>query len=921
VIFSRRSYVVRIALAGLVSMAAPAAMGAQSAAPSDSTSESDGAPAPPPVVQAAELTGSIHVDGVLDDRAWQEARPFRGFTERDPVEGAPARQDTEVRVLVGPKAIYFGIRAFDSHPDSIASQLYRRDSQGQADYVQVAIDPNLDRRTGYSFSVSAANVQGDAYLYDDRHEDRAWNAVWSSAVSRDAHGWCVEIRIPLSQIRYEASDTAETWGIDVERFRVASNERTYLSLVSRLQQGRVSQFGLLEGVRVTHPPRRIQLRPYAVTSLHVGPSDPGNPFFDGSATAERIGSDVSYGLGPAFTVDATLNPDFGQVESDPAVINLSAFETFYQERRPFFVQDARVFDFNLAGRRDQLFYSRRIGRRPHGSAPDSALFSQAPANATILGAAKLTGRTSGGLSLGALAAVTAREYGEALLKDGEPVARYLAEPRTEYGVLSAQQDFGEGNSDVGGILTLVRRDLPADGTFDYLPSSALSGGVRFNHQWEDRAWALWGFFAGSHVVGNPQAITDIQESSNHYFQRPDATRFRVDSTATSLTGADWHLQLDRQSGEHWTGGVWAGEVTKGFEINDLGYTNGQEHLEGGARVNYRQIMPGAVFRNYNVTVSSSWDFSHDVLNDVWSAASWRDARTGGDYGVFANAQLLNYWNLRGNISYNPQRMSRTATRGGPLMVQPASVQLGFDGNTDRRETVSYGLHLDYDRELLGWGGRVHAGVDIDIRPSQQLQISLQPDFSRRRSSSQYVTTSSEVPYAPTYGTRYLFSDLQRETFSMETRVEWTFTPELSLQLYAQPLLSSGDYVAYKQLTTPETYDFRTLHPGTATTSAGVVSCVGGSICTLDGVEYVDFTGDGTADFSFDTPDFNARSLVGNVVLRWEYRPGSTIFFVWQRHQSDRVAVGNFDLGRDAGALLRTPADDRFMIKINYWLSM
>ena len=255
------------------------------------------------------------------------------------------------------------------------------------------------------------------------------------------------------------------------------------------------------------------------------------------------------------------------------------------------------------------------------------------------------------------------------------------------------------------------------------------------------------------------------------------------------------------------------------------------------------------------------------------------------------------------------------------MVQPASVQLGFDGNTDRRKTVSYGLHLDYDRDLLGWGGRVHGGVDIDIRPSDQLQISLQPDFSRRRSSSQYVTTSSEVPYAPTYGTRYLFSDLQRVTFSMETRVDWTFTPRLSLQLYAQPLLSSGDYVTFKQLTTPETYDFRTLRPGTATRSAGVVSCVGGSICTLDGVEYVDFNGDGASDFSFDVPDFNVRSLVGNVVLRWEYRPGSTIFLVWQRHQSDQVAMGNFDLGRDAGALLRAPADDRFMIKINYWLSM
>jgi hypothetical protein len=523
--------------------------------------------------------------------------------------------------------------------------------------------------------------------------------------------------------------------------------------------------------------------------------------------------------------------------------------------------------------------------------------------------------------VGAMGAVTGQEYGKALMQDGEPVTSYLVEPRTEYGVLSLQQDFNEGASNVGGIVTALRRDLPGDGAFDYLPSTALSSGLRFEHQWHERDWALWGFFSGSYVRGSPQAITAIQESSNHYFQRPDATRYAVDSTATSLTGANWRLQLDRRSGEHWTGGVWAAEITKGFEINDLGYTNAQERLDGGGRLNYRDITPGQVFRNYNLSLTTYLNFSHDVLADIWSADSWRRARTGGSYGLNTNAQLLNYWQLRGNFSYTPERVSRTATRGGPLMLDPASVKASLNVNTDRRNTVSYGVNLDYNHDRVGVGGGTHIGLNVSIRPSARLQISVHPDLSRDRSSSQYVTSSDAVPFPATFGTRYLFSDLDRRSFSMETRVDWTFTPRLSLQLFAQPLLSSGDYVRYKQLSAAESYDFQVFQPGTAQDASGTVRCSGGSICELDGVQYVDFSGDGAPDFSFSDRDFNVRSLVGNAVLRWEYRPGSTIFLVWQRRQSDRVDVGNFDLNRDAGALFRAPSDDRFILKLNYWLGL
>ncbi|MDX1568700.1 MAG: DUF5916 domain-containing protein, partial [Longimicrobiales bacterium] len=357
-----------------------------------------------PTLRAVPRTGEIEVDGRFSEAAWEEAPVATGFIQREPVEGQPAEDDTEVRVLYDDEAIYVAARMFDDNPASIADQLVRRDQFGQFDYVAVGFDPNLDRRTGYEFRLSAAGVQGDSYFYNDDQNDRAWDAVWESGVTRDSLGWTAEFRIPLSQIRYEPSDTARAWGFNVRRRRLASNEETHFALVSRLQQGVVSQFGRLDGVRIPEASRRLEMLPYVLSQGHVGPAEEGDPFFDGTSGTVRLGTDFKVGIGGNFTLDGTINPDFGQVEADPAVINLSAFETFFDERRPFFVEDARIFDFTLSGRQNRLFYSRRIGREPQGDVPADADFTDVPTNTTILGAAKVSGRTEGGLSVGALAA-------------------------------------------------------------------------------------------------------------------------------------------------------------------------------------------------------------------------------------------------------------------------------------------------------------------------------------------------------------------------------------------------------------------------------------------------------------------------------------------------------------------------------------
>ena len=849
----------------------------------------------------------MELDGILDEAAWRRAEVFTGFTQSQPVEGDPAEHDTEVRVLLGDGAVWIGARMWDPQPEGIEARMTRRDDFGGGsetyDVFGTLFDPNLDGLTGYGFAVSAANVQSDHYFYDDVQQDGAWDAVWSSAVNIDERGWTAEMRIPLSQLRYEASADPQTWGINFYRNRTASNEQTWYSLVSRLRRGFVSQMGRLDGVVVSSSARRLEIVPYAVSSLHRGDAEPGDPFFDGTAASTRVGVDLSYGLGAAFTLDATINPDFGQVEADPAVINLSAFETFFDERRPFFVEDARIFDFTLSGGRNQLFYSRRVGRSPQGDEPSGTDFTSVPDNATILGAAKLAGRTTSGVSVGALAAVTGTEHGQALYTDGSR-GEFLVEPRTGYGTVSVAKDFRGGASQVGVLGTAMHRALPADGTFDDLSSTAFSGGVRFNHQWSDRDWAIFGYFAGSHVRGSPEAITDIQRSSIHYFQRPDATRFAVDSTATSIGGRDWRLTFARQNGEHWTWSVWAAEVSKGFEVNDLGFSTRSEVLDGGARVTYREIQPGSVFRQYNFGASTFHNWSHEALDDAWSIDSWNNAHTNGSYQLNAFGQFLNYWGVGTNFSMSPKRMDRRATRGGPMMVAPPSVSWNINVNTDRRKAISGGLFFNVNDDRIGSGRGWNLGTFINIQPSDNVAISLEPRFGSFRTPDQYVTATGVLPYAPTYGRRYIFAELDQRSFEMGMRVDWTFSPKLSFQLFAQPLISSGDYVTYKQLAAAQTFDFIDLGP-----------------TDPSGTQSVDFDDDGTVDFTFGDRDFNFRSLIGNAVLRWEYRPGSTIFLVWQRAQSSSADVGDFELGRDVGALFDAPADDRFIVKVNYWLGL
>ncbi|MXW66531.1 MAG: hypothetical protein F4Z72_05935 [Gemmatimonadales bacterium] len=884
----------------------------------------------PAAVDAVRREGALSIDGRLDDPAWQPAPVITDFVQGIPVEGAEPSEPTEVRVVFDDAAIYVAARMYESDPGSIRARLTRRDERGSFDSFKLSLDPNRDGLTGYEFEVSAAGAETDRYLFGDTQEDTNWDAIWDSAVQIDARGWTVEMRIPLSQIRYEARPGMQTWGINFERRRLETNETVYFALQSRTARGRVSQFGTIDGLQLPRSSRRFEVRPFVVSQYHTAPATPGNPLFDGTEMEPRGGLDMSMGIGSAFSLDATIYPDFGQVEVDPEVINLTAFETFFPEKRPFFVRDAQIFTF--AGSRGgrfgggkALFFSRRIGREPRGSGPYDADFHEEPTQTSILGAAKLTGRTSGGLSVGALAAVTGQEMGNAYFAEGDHLIPFVAEPQAEHAVLRLQQDFRGGASKIGLIGTGLKRELPADGTFDFLPSEAFSFGVDFEHQWggrRSRDFRLWGFYSSSLVRGSNAAMLRLQRNPNHYYQRPDAPHLAIDSTATSMFGSDWRVQLERES-EHWTWGAWAGQQTPGFEINDFGFLTSGERLDVGGRISYRNIRPGNLFRNYNISLFTFHNFRHSLLEgNLRDRSNWARAHDAGSAWFSGRFTFLNNWGFNLNFSYSPQTQSDTQTRGGPLMTEPAEFGVRVDANTDRSRSFHVSPNFSYRMADQGRGHDMSTGLNISYRPLPNWRVSVNPSFNDRRDGAQYVTRTTTLSYEPTFGTRYLFGDLHRRGFSMETRLNVSFTPDLSLQLYAQPLLTSGDYVGYRQLAAAGTFDFLDHEEGRVYRFNGIVTgCTGGTTCTRDGVRHFDFDGDGELDYLTRDRDFNVRSLRGNAVFRWEYRPGSQLFLVWQHARRENVPFGSFDLNRDLEGLFFAPAENVFIVKVSHYLSI
>jgi len=849
-------------------------------------------------VRAMPLTGAIRVDGVLDEPAWQAATPITSFTQRMPDEGEPASEATEVRVLVDGDALYIGARLADSEPDRIRAVLVRRDVVSDFDYFMVSLDSRHDHNTAFAFTLTPSGSFQDAALGVDGEYDFGWDPVWEGAATIDDGGWSAEWRIPFSQLRFESSEDAE-WGIQFLRFIARKQEVATFAFVPRNETSGPHRYGHLTGLGRVREPGRLELLPFATARSEHLIVSADDPFRTGSDQFYKAGLDLKYGITGNLTLDATINPDFGQVEVDPAVVNLTQYETYFPERRPFFVEGAEIFRYGFPGFEmsgtdlGSLFYSRRIGRPPQGGFGGlGAAWTDVPDQSTIASAAKVSGRI-GSWSVGLLDAATLEETGRYRRADGTG-GTAAVEPFTNYAVGRARRDFGEGNSTIGGIVTAVNRELSDPALAGLLHSGAYVGGLDFIRHWNEREWFVTGTLTGSRVEGSPAAILRTQRSSARYWQRPDAGHVAVDSTRTRLDGWRGSFSAGRNAGDHWRGALSVQAKSPGFEANDLGFESRVDTWGANAALQYRDMVPGRLTRSLQVDLlpELQWNFDGDLL--------------GASVFLGSVQQWSNYWRSSTAITAYPERDSDTMTRGGPVARTPAGGSIGQWIATDQRKPWSAELSLTYAlNDRGGWG--ISSVAAMTFRPSAAIEVSLGPEWDRTHAVAQYVGAVRDESATRTFGSRYIFSDLDQSTVAMTTRLSWTFSPRLSFQLYAQPFLASGDYARFKELHEPRRWGW------------DVYGEDAGTIADVAGGYRIDPDAAGPAPaFTLPEPDFSIRSLRGNAVLRWEYRPGSTLYFVWQQRRFGSESVGDPDFTHDADALIHLRPENVFAIKLSYW---
>ena len=857
----------------------------------------------PRTVQAVRADGPITIDGRLEEKVWQTPAHSE-FLQSDPVDGGQPTEKTDVWVAYDDSSLYVAAYCHDTEPGSIRALLGRRDDELDSDWFSVAIDPYLDRRTGYEFYVNPAGSIQDMALSNDISEDESWDAVWESKARITPEGWVVEMRIPFNQIRFsKAADYV--WGINFRRTVKRKNERLGFVWIPKDQSAYVSRFARLEGIRDIHPGPHLEFVPYTVGQAELKPAEAGTPFETGHRTLGNLGFDVKVGLKSNLTLDATVNPDFGQVEVDPAVINLSAYETYYQEKRPFFIEGASIFNgfgrggvyinANINWPNPTFFYSRRIGRSPEGY-PQHAGFVDFPDRTNILGAAKVTGQLAGGWNIGFISALTAREYAD--VDDGLNRFQDEVEPLSYYGVFRAQKDIDKGQSGIGVMATGVVRDLRDESLTGLLNKNAFTlafDGWTFLDK--KRVWVVGGWAGATRIAGSREDILAAQESSMHYYQRPDASYLHLDPNATSLSGWGGRLNIGKQQGNvlFLTS---VGALSPGFDPNDLGFQYaGSNVINIQVVPGYQWTKPGKVFRTAQLIggLFANYDFGG---NKTWQ---------GGlvDFG----GQFLNYWTFDTMLAYNPETMSNTLTRGGPLALIPSGWQVNLMGETDSRRPIVFETENSYYKRPTE-GYDYTGALMARWKPRTNVSLSLGPTVEFSESETQWVTKVVDPLMVPTFGARYVFGHINQKVVGGEIRLNWIFTPKLSLQLYLQPFIAVGTYDRFKELAKPKAYDYNVYGTG------------GSTIAYADGVYTVDPDGAGpAAPFAFGNPDFNYKSLRGTIVLRWEYLPGSLLYLVWTQNRADFAHPGDFRLGRDLGDLIAAPGDNIFLLKVTYRWSL
>ncbi|MFQ5604805.1 MAG: DUF5916 domain-containing protein [bacterium] len=848
-------------------------------------------------VPAHRIDYPIQLDGQLKEAVWQQTG-VTGFTQQDPNEGQPATEKTIVWVAYDDDAVYVGARLFDSAPDSIVARLGRRDQDLPTDFFAIGIDSYHDRQTGFYFYVSPAGAFGEGTIFNDTAFDGTWDGIWDYGVHRDSLGWCVEMAIPYSQLRFTKRQEY-VWGFNAARHIQRKNETAFLVQAPKGSNRHVSMYPPLVGIKHIQLPRRLELMPYIVSSGHFTRFGSDDPFNRKRRFHKNAGANVKIGLGPNFTLDGTFNPDFGQVELDPAVVNLTAFETFFEEKRPFFIEGADIFSFGSRGPSSNwgfnsatpsFFYSRRIGREPQGE-PEHGGEEDIPANTTILGAVKISGKTHNNWEMAMLQAVTAREYGRV---DSAGV-RFTEEvdPLTSYSVVRTFKNFKDNRFGLGFLGTSVVRQLRTENLRKSLRKNALAAAVDgYAFLGKNKSWAVNGWLGLTRVTGKKEVIADLQESPQHYFQRPDFEHTSLDTTRTSLNGWAGRVALNKEKGNYYLNTAIAVN-SPGFETNDFGFHWRGNLINQHLVLGYKWFQPTRFFRSANLFVTTFRNFDFD------------GRKISEGYWLFFHGQFLNYYNFRTNLSYRPTTQDITLTRGGPRMQRPGGYFFSWGLESDNRKPFVVDVSGDYGSDSEG-GWNYEIELDLEWKPSSRMELEFSPNFSRNHSLAQWVENQEDATAVHTYGNRHIFAVLDEKQLATSLRLNYTFTPRLSFQLFFQPLIATGNYTDLKELARPGSFDFnRYGENGTTITPAGE--------------KYeIDPDGSGQHNFKIDNPNFNFRSLRGTAVLRWEFAPGSTLFFVWTHDRDDDEVRGDFDFKRNLRRLVEADSDNILLLKLSYW---
>ena len=877
-----------------------------------------GAAAPPapatdghsmPPLRAVRLAAPVLIDGALNEPAWQGPPTVTRLTQSAPAEGAAPSESTWVWLAFDDNALYVAVRCWDSHPDSIIARLVRRDADAVTDWVEIWLDPFHDHRSGYYFTVSAAGVLYDGTGFNDGMWDGSWDGVWQARVRRDrgaraepGSGYTCEMRIPFSQLRFRPG-ADQVWGVNIHRYFARRAEDDYLVYTPRGQSGSISRLPHLEGIRIDQRRRSIEVLPYLTGKAEYLAHEAGDPFNDGSRYTPGLGGDLRSAAGNNLTLNVTANPDFGQVEVDPATVNLSDVETFFQEKRPFFTENSRIFGFGNEGANDywgfnwpepKFFYSRRIGRTPQGGAPGDADYTDLPLATHILGAAKLTGKLASSWNFGTMHAVASREDAQYAIAGTR--SETAVEPLTYYGVARGLQERRGGYNGLGLMSTLVQRRFDRAPLSEVLHEQSLMTGLDGWHFLDrKKLWVLSGWAAMSRVAGSERSMIALQRGPRHYLQRPDAEHLGVDSSATSLTGCGARVWLHKQEGSFLFNSA-VGFMDPKFDVNDMGY-------QSQANITNAHLGTGYAWNRPN-----RWRKRAYVITSLFRGGDFDGNRTVAGAYAGSTVYFANECTLKGEWMLTPRTLNDRRTRGGPLMVDGPGAWGHLLLDTDQKRAVTGSFDVQGTTVPEAGSSNWAVTPTVGWKPASNVSVQVGPGYSRVIEDAQYVplddasvASPGQVP-ADFGGRRYVFARLDQATVSASIRLNVSFTPNLSLETYLQPYISAGRYTDLKELARAGSYEF--VHYGASyDPAAGTV---------MSGADTL---------FTVSNPDFNYKSLRGNAVLRWEYRPGSVLYLVWTQQRTDAEASGDLRFGPSTRRLLDAHANDIFLVKATYYLDL